>query len=182
MLIRPGQKSPLLTLQSVLRERHESIAADVAADIARRTRDGGVVFDEGIRWPEVQAAVDVKDAIKVRALVADARRPLDPYEPIAGLDDVKVRFIALDAETRENLVEAVIASKGGTESMLALLRATVAELQVGGESLSFVSSDDVAAIKATGGLLLNLYVAARDYQGLPPGKGRRFGSPPPSTT
>ena len=182
MLIRPGQKSPLLTLQSVLRERHESIAADVAADIARRKRDGGVVFDEGVRWPEVQAAVDDKNAIKVRALVAQALRPLDPYEPIAGLDSVTVRFIALAAETREKLVDAVIASQGGSEEMLALLSAVVADLKVDGESLSLASSDDVAAIKATGGLLLNLYVAARDYQGLPPGKERRFGSPPPSTT
>ncbi len=187
MLIRPGQKTAIMTLQAVLRERHESIAADVARDIERRKRDG-VVFDEGIEWPAVQAAVDARDAIKVRTLVEGARRPLPPYEDVPGYDVVRVRFVALSAARRADLVKVVVDAYAADQAadaevgILEYLRATVAELVVDGESLSLASDDDVVAVKATRGLFFDLYVAARDYQGLPAGKEKRFGSPPPSTT
>lgn len=178
LLIHPGTKSEIVSLQSVLKERHENLRAFTDKEIARRT---------------------------ARGIPLDGLTPLDDYADVDGYDDVRVRFLALSEEERgiinatvevaqatraaladkpvvEVAAEAAKADSGVVKAMIDYVRKVVVEVDLGDGKLDLTSDAVCAALAATGQLLTHLFVAAREYQGLSAGKKeRRFGLPQQST-
>ncbi len=204
VLIYPGTKSAPVSLQAVLKERHDNLREATAKEIERR-KAKGIPLNDSVDWAAVAPLVAAQDAEGLRKMLSDGLEPLDEYEPIPGYEDIKVRFVALADKRRAELVLAValaqnvrnafvgqpladvgqecIAADAVVEAaQLALIRAAVADLQMPDGQVDLGSDAVVEAIKATGTLLAHLFIAARDYQGLSPGKGSRFGSAAPSTT
>lgn len=182
VLLFPGQKSALVTLQSVLKERHDNLQAHTAREIQRRTARG-VPLDDG----------------------AGPLTALDDYVDVDGYGDVQVRFVALAEKRRAELladVQVAVAARAAfagkdvvvvgkelpladaaiEDAQLAFIKAAVCELRDSNGVVDLSSESVAEAIRATGSLLAHLFVAARDYQGLSPGKEKRFGSQQPSTT
>jgi hypothetical protein len=199
LLLYPGLKTPALTLQAILRERHEHALASEQRDVERR-RAAGVPITDAVDWPAVQRAASAGDARAVFDLVSKAQEPqLGAYEPKEGYDAVTVVLVAISDATRARLLmEVALASEGRTAAatatltresasavlaadqavtaaMLAFLQATVDKLVVGGRDVDLASPKAHDALASTGALLTHLFVAARDYQTLPPGKEPRFG-------
>ena len=149
------------------------------------------------------------EAAKLHALVADnALVELPDYVPVDGYDDVFVRFIALSEAERQDHMVAIVAAQdvvdaadkvdpdkaqaqavraayaARDQALLAFIGVAVAELRLdggqqvaGGERLT---ASDLEAIRTTG-LLLPIYLAARDFQGLARKKDWHFSSAPQST-
>ncbi len=176
-LIYPGHKSPLMTLQAVHRERHGLVQAEQAKERARA--EAKAVAGSG---------------------PADLPEIAPDYVDLPGYDDIEVRFVALSKETRDSLFVAVVVADEAAElaeqdpdraarlpgvhaagmarvqAQAALVLATVCELRIAGVAVDVAA--DLEAIRATGTLLADLYVAARDYQGLAlAAPGRRFWAP-----
>ncbi len=200
VLLYPGSKSEPVKLQDVMRESHEAFAAGVALEIERRQKLG-VPLDDATDWDAVDVAVKAKDGPKVAALVSgNTLRPVPAYDPTEGYDDVVVRFVALSESQRRDLSLAVALASDDLDKARvagdipgvraaderldqargAFVRAAICSLFISGVSLEGIDADDLEAVRASG-LLVDLYVAARDYQRLSPGKGGRFGSRPLST-
>lgn len=199
VLIRPGQCSALLSLQSVLRERHEQLAASTVREIERRQKLGTPLSD-AVDFDALAAAVAARDVPLARTLVSGgALEPLDAYAAVDGYDDVKLRIKALGDGARADLLldvslaqaersalegapvrEAGKTARAADEALfvahLAFMRAAIAKLEVGGVAVDLADTNDVEAVRATGTLAVHLFVASRDFQGLPPGKEPRFGS------
>lgn len=145
-------------------------------------------------------------ALKIHALTAGHTLvPLNPYEPVDGYDDVMLKFRALSEcdlqdhmlavgsahrdveaaqaapiEKRASLVR--FASEKRDQAFLDFIADSVAHVVIGDQKTNddVMASADLEAIRATG-LMVPIYLAARDYQRLSPGKGSRFGSPLLST-
>jgi hypothetical protein len=200
ILIRPGQVSGWVTLQEVLREAHQAAQKDRAEEIEHRKKNG-IPLDDDTDWSAVAVAVAARKSAEIAKLTSGHElTPIADYVDVEGYDNIKARFIAIPEAKRRTLTLAVAAAadavndarragdtQGVDDACLerdraygAFVQATVRELDVSGEVLNGITDDDVDALFASG-LLLSVYSAARDYQRLSPGKGRRFGSPAQST-
>lgn len=192
ILIHPGALSPLLILDEVLRERHEDLRAERARTIAKRKADGAPLDDE-TKWSNldtlaVQNAIAAHDTTGVIAacneLIAATAghklEPLDEYQSVEAYREVRIQFRALKDAERSKLANAVAASGGALADVQAFLIASVAVLEAGDERFAVIDDALVDALEASG-MLLDVYVAARDYQRLSVGKGGRFGSRQPQT-
>lgn len=221
VLIFPGSKSELVSLQAVLRESHEAQQAGRAQEIAERTKLS-IPLDDATDWnavalqitalgclPERDSKAVAELAAKLHASVAGhALLALPDYEPVAGYDDVLLRFRGLadsavqdhmltvglahrEAEAASKIEDPTARAKGvrlaneaRDQAFLAFIADAVCEVrcgeQVAGSGASGLTQLELEAIRATG-LMVPIYLAARDYQRLSPGKGSRFGSAPPST-
>lgn len=142
-------------------------------------------------------AVALLDAALSRRVLT----PLPAYEPKPGLDDVFIVVRALEDDERRRLLaeveEAAEASDAAVKASAERARLltldadfrgavrrfvlrSVASMTVGDDDVAAVEERDVLALEGAG-LLFDVFAAARDYQGLSPGKAGRFGRPPPST-
>lgn len=192
ILIHPGALSPLLILDDVLRERHEDLRAERARIIAKRQKDGTPLDDE-TKWSnldtlKVQNAIAAHDTSGVveacnELIAATAGHklvPIDEFESVPAYREVRIQFRALSSSRRSELAEAVVTSNGAPASVKAFLAETVARFEAGDEVFEKVDDVLIDALEASG-MLLDVYVAARDYQRLSMGKGERFGSRQPQT-
>lgn len=182
VLIIPGQKSSFVTLHAALEEWHNHLSARTAAEIERR-KAGGIPLDDG----------------------AGPLTPLGPFVGVAGYDDVRVRFVALSEKRRAALMadidiaqaaraafagkaivdvakDIVAADAAVEDAQVSFIRAAIDELHTSDGKVDLSSEVIVEGIKATGALLAHLFIVARDFQGLSPGKEKRFGQHLPSTT
>jgi hypothetical protein len=200
VLIRPGAVSDWVRLQDAMRESHEAQQKDRADDIEGRKKNG-IPLDDETDWHAVGAAVAKKDSAEVARLTSGhALLPLPDYVDVSAYDDVSVVFRAISEAQRRTLALALSAAQDAVkaaaklddvgaldaacakrdDAYAAFVKAAVARVDVGGEALGPLKDDDVEALRITD-LLQPLYVAARDFQRLSPGKGKRFGSLPQST-
>jgi hypothetical protein len=199
VLIRPGAVSDWVPLQAVLREAHEARQQEVKNEIEQR-RKRGVPLDDNTDWAAVKQAAEKGDSALVAQLVSgNALELLEDYAPVEGYDQVLLRFVAISEARRRALSFRVAAAqdavaaatrKATSEEILkaceerdaaygALVLAAVAAVDVAGEKIEQIGSEHLEALGASQ-LLTNVYVAAREYQRLSPGKGQRFGSQQPS--
>ena len=109
----PGTKGPRVSLDAVLRERHEDIRSATLSELKRRA-DAGIPLDERVQWAAIEsAAVGLTHAASdldlpmAQQAVADARAALAPvlkdpgeYQPIDGVDGVTLRFVAVSESDR----------------------------------------------------------------------------------
>lgn len=205
LLIRPGALSPKLILDDVLRERHEDIRAQRQRTIDKRTQKG-TPLDDDTKWFDIDIdavanavhARDTERTLTAAQAVVDAVAghklvPIAEYVSVPHYRDIKVQFRALAHTPMRELLDAVadaaghgsdaVAELGFHEAVGAFVKRAVHIIDFGGvddESLEDLDDDDVQALLASG-LLIDVFVAARDYQAMSPGKGSRFGSPPPRT-
>ena len=200
VLIRPGGISDWVPLQAVLREAHEALQKERADEIASRSKKG-IPLDDDVDWKKVSAAVEAKNAGEVVRLTAGKfLEPLDDYAAVPGNDDVKLKFRAISEAARRTLMIEVAAAGVAVAKALdtddavkideaqrrrdaafaAFIGAAVVAVDVAGDVNEVVDDALVEALAASG-LLVSVFAAARDYQRLSPGKGKRFGSPQPST-
>ena len=221
VLIFPGSKSELVSLQAVLRESHEAQQAGRAQEIAARTKLG-VPLDDATDWaavglqiaalscfPDRDSKAIAEQAAQLHASVAHhALVAMPDYEPVDGYDDVNLRFRGLaDSDVQDHMLavglahreaeaaakvedptaraKAVrLANEARDQAFLAFIADAVCEVrcgeQVAGADDRALTELELEAIRATA-LMVPIYLAARDYQRLSPGKGLRFGLQPPST-
>jgi hypothetical protein len=203
VLFLPGDQSPVLILDDVLRERHEDIRASRAQEIALR-KEKGAPLDTETDWGAVQNVVaelstaagarDTDAVARLATLAAagvDGRKLVEipAYQPIEHYRSVKVQFVALADNVRRRLLRDVVAAQEALDAEDSE-EAHVSRHVALGEFIkaAVVSIDgyqqvDDAVVDglAISGMLLDVFVAARDYQRLSLGKGDRFGSPAPST-
>jgi len=204
----PGDTSPLVSLNDCLRDTHEAVRTAELAEIARRQKAGASLSTD-VDWRNVEVTVEEIGACSRRADAAETLRHAndlrlqlagkhlaDPGEfvPVEGLDDVKARFIAIPDRARREHMRDLAAAFDGDDTdaaagqtrrdaaIAAFLRATVREVHMGDRFIggAGLTDDDLEAVLLSG-VWSELYIAARDYQRLSPGKGCRFGSPAPST-
>lgn len=203
----PGDVSPLVSLSDCLRDTHEAVRAAELAEIARRQKAGASLSTD-VDWKNVEVTVEEIEAASRRGDAAETLRHAgdlrlhlvgnflaDPGEfvPTEGLDDVKARFVAIaDQARREHMRDIATAHKDANDgadgqtrrdaAIREFLRATVREVHMGERVIggAGLTDTDLEAVLLSG-VWSELYVAARDYQRLSPGKGFRFGSPAPST-
>lgn len=205
----PGDVSPLVSLNDCLRDTHEAVRAAELAEIARRQKAGASLASD-VDWKAVEITVEEIGVCSRRGDAAEALRHTgelrlhlagkflqDPGEFVAteGYDDVKVRFVAVADRVRREHMRDIAAAFSGDDgdaaagqtrrdaAVAAFLQATVREVHMGGRVIGGAGGlgDDGVEAVLLSGIFSDLYVAARDYQRLSPGKGSRFGSPAPST-
>lgn len=198
----PGDLSPWVTLADVLRERHDEARARVVADIEARKKARSTVSTE-IDWVAVGEhaaalaaaakageAAAALEAAQAAVLCVDGKGLTDPgeFEPTEGHEAIKLRFRALSADESSALVRAVVRSAGAADeealrehhaALGAYITRAVAEMQTPTRKIAEMTADVVEALKISG-LLVPVFYAARDYQGLSVGKGGRFGSEAPA--
>lgn len=204
----PGDVSPLVSLNDCLRDTHEAVRAAELAEIARRQKAGASLSTD-VDWRAVEVTVEEIGACSRRGDAAETMRHAgdlrlqlagkfleDPgeFKSVEGLDDVRVRFIAIADRVRREHMRDIAAAYDGDDTdaaagqtrrdaaIAAFLRATVREVHMGERVIggAGLTEADLEAVLLSG-VWSELYVAARDYQRLSPGKGFRFGSPAPST-
>lgn len=117
VLLIPGEKTDLVDLNTVLRERHEDMRAQRDRDIAARAANGSPL-DDGINWPKLTAidvitSINRKDSGALRAAAqglldatAGLLEPLPQYEHDHRLDGVGVQCLVLSEKRRRALGRA----------------------------------------------------------------------------
>lgn len=141
------------------------------------------------------AAAVVEACDRIRAMV-DGKAITDPgeYQPVEGYAGVVLTFVALSAEERRKLGQVVdnaaAAHRAGVDGS-GVAHADAVKDYVAAHLSSITFGDgrrwrgplDARQLEGLelAGLLFDVFLAARDFQRLSPGKGVRFGSPAPST-
>lgn len=118
VLIRPGNRTPQLNLQKVLRDRHEEFRAAVDRRIAARKANGAT---DAVNFDAARKAVDAgldavvardaagarKAAVALLDATAEVIEPLAEYVPDPVFDAVDAVFVALRDDEREELIATV---------------------------------------------------------------------------
>ena len=205
LFVYPGGLSPRIPLIEALRESHEHYRAAILARIRKREA-AGAPLDSDTDFAELAralAAADGDAAAKVasRVLAETARHALrDPGEYVEQPlhSGVELVFVALAEEQRETLlaeimaaeraervaekaeddVSARLAARGVGRARARFVAASVHEVISGSEVLRPGADSYALSVLEASGLLVDIFVAARDYQALSLGKGGRFGRPP----
>lgn len=200
MLIRIGALSPLLNLDDVLRERHEDIRAQRQRTIDKRVAKG-IPLDDDTKWSNIDtlaidkalaahdtAGVQVAAQAVLDAVAVNKLEPFAEYVSVPHYAGIKIQFRALAHTPMRKLLD-VIASAQGTDAVAeerfheaigAYVKEAVHVINFGDEQLIDIDDNDVQSLLASG-LLIDVFVAARDYQALSLGKDSRFGLPAPQT-
>jgi hypothetical protein len=210
--ILPGDLSPPVTLDACLRETHEAMRDFAIGEAVRRAKLKVSTSTE-VDWPAVaqqvagatealgpavtkqDAAAVIEACDRIKAMVA-GKAIVDPgeYQPTDGYDGVVAVFVALSADHRRKLGQAVdnaaTAHRAGidgsdvahADAVKDYVAASIARITFG-DGATWRGPFDARQLEGLEltGILYDLFVACRDYQRLSPGKGSRFGSPAPST-